>query len=202
MKKSLSEHNGWFKDIKDTKFLEKGFVQIYTGDGKGKTTAAIGLSVRAAGHGLKTMIIQFLKGGKGDDLHSGEVKSLQSIMKCFPLIEIMQVGRPCFINKDKISEKDIALNQEGFAKALDIATNESDIGILILDEINVAVSLGIIKLHQVLELIKNKRSDLELILTGRYAPKELIEVADLVTEMKEIKHYYNADVPARVGIEK
>lgn len=200
MEKNLSAHNGWFKNITDKKFLEKGLVQIYTGDGKGKTTAALGLAIRAAGHGIQTLIIQFLKGG----LYSGEVKTIQSIKDCFPLIEIMQVGRPFFINKDKIPEKDKALNRSGFEKAREIASGKDNdnIGILVLDEINVAVNLGIIELGQVVELIKNKRADLELILTGRNAPKELIEIADLVTEMKEIKHYFNANVPSRVGIEK
>ncbi|MHB8232226.1 MAG: cob(I)yrinic acid a,c-diamide adenosyltransferase [bacterium] len=194
-KKNLSVYNNWFKEISSQKSLETGLVQVYTGNGKGKTTAALGQALRASGHNLKSVIIQFLKGGS----YSGEVKAAEN---CFPLIKIYQVGRPFFINKDKIPEKDIDSNRKGLTLAEDIATGENDISILILDEVNVALNLGIIKTEEILRLVKNKRPDMELILTGRNAPQEILDIADLVTEMKEIKHYYNKNIPSRTGIEK
>ncbi|MDA8053252.1 MAG: cob(I)yrinic acid a,c-diamide adenosyltransferase [Deltaproteobacteria bacterium] len=193
--KNLSVHNNWFKEISTRKALEIGLVQVYTGNGKGKTTAALGQALRASGHNLKSVIIQFLKGGS----YSGEFKAIE---KCLPLIKIYQVGRPFFIDKKKIPQKDIELNREGLTLAENIAAGKNDISILILDEINVALNLGIIKTEEVINLIKNKRPDIELILTGRNAPKEIIDAADLVTEMNEIKHYYSKNIPSRTGIEK
>lgn len=170
-------------------------VQVYTGNGKGKTTAALGQALRASGHNIKSLIIQFLKGGS----YSGEVKAIEN---CIPLIKIYQAGSPFFINKNKIPEKDIDSNRKGLALAEDTACRENDTGILVLDEINVAINLGIIKTDEVIRLIRNKRTDIELILTGRNAPVEILDIADLVTEMKEIKHYYNKNIPSRIGIEK
>ena len=195
--KNLSVHNNWFKEISSGKSLETGLVQVYTGNGKGKTTAALGQALRASGHNIKSLIIQFLKGGS----YSGEVKAIEN---CVPLIKIYQAGSPFFINKDKISEKDIDSNRKGLAAAEEAAFGENDteIGILVLDEINVAINLGIIKTEEIIKLIKNKRRDLELILTGRNAPQEILDIADLVTEMKEIKHYYSKNIPSRIGIEK
>lgn len=193
--KNLSDYNNWFKEISAQKTLGIGLVQVYTGNGKGKTTAAIGQAVRASGHNLKSVIIQFLKGGS----HSGEYKAVKN---CFPLIEILQVGRPFFIDKKNIHQKDIELNREGLTLAEGFATGKNDISILILDEINVALNLGIIKTEEILSLIKNKRSDMELILTGRNAPAEIVDIADLVTEMNEIKHYFSKNIPSRTGIEK
>ncbi len=196
--KSLSVHNNWFKEISTQKTLEIGLVQVYTGNGKGKTTAALGQVLRASGHNLKSVIIQFLKGGS----YSGEFKAFKAIEKCFPLIKIYQVGRPFFINKENIPQKDIELNRKGLTLAEGIAVGKNDISILVLDEVNVALNLGIIKTEEVINLIKNKKPDIELILTGRNAPKEIIDIADLVTEMNEIKHYYSKNIPSRTGIEK
>ena len=193
--KSLSVHNKWFKEISSGESLETGMVQVYTGKGKGKTTAALGQALRASGHNIKSLIIQFLKGGS----YSGEVKAIEN---CIPLIKIYQVGSPFFINKNKIPEKDIDSNRKGLALAEDTACRENDTGILVLDEINVAINLGIIKTDEVIRLIRNKRPDIELILTGRNAPVEILDIADLVTEMKEIKHYYNKNIHSRTGIEK
>ncbi len=195
--KNLSEHNNWFKEISPGDSLEIGLVQVYTGNGKGKTTAAIGQILRASGHDLKSVIIQFLKGGS----YSGEVKAIEN---CAPLIKIYQAGSPFFINKDKISKKDIKSNRMGLELAENIAygKNDTHTDILVLDEINVAINLGIIKTEEITGLIKNKRKNLELILTGRNAPQEILDIADLVTEMKEIKHYYNKNISSRTGIEK
>ncbi len=201
--KNLSVYNNWFKEMHSQKEsdrlsgspdLEFGLVQVYTGNGKGKTTAALGQALRASGHNAKSVIIQFLKGGS----YTGEYRAINDHL---PLIKIIQAGRPFFINKEKISPKDIDLNREGFATALDIATSDNDVSLMILDEINVAVRLGIIDVKEMLDLIKNKRKNLELILTGRNVPEEIINVADLVTEMKEVKHYFSKNISSRVGIE-
>ncbi len=197
---NLSIHNNWFKEIPSKNSLEIGLVQVYTGNGKGKTTAALGQALRASGHNIKSLIIQFLKGG----FYSGEVKAIEKIESCFPLIKIYQAGSPFFVNKDKISEKDAVSNRKGLTLAEETASSESgsDVGILILDEVNVAVNMGIIKSEEVIRLVRNRRKNIEIILTGRNAPQEILDIADLVTEMREIKHYYNKNVPSRIGIEK
>lgn len=170
--------------------LKNGFVQIYTGNGKGKTTAAIGLALRAVGAGLKVYIQQFIKGRK-----YSEIKTLAGIKG----IVIEQCGRGCFIKK-KPTQKDIDLAQKGLLKAE--ATIMSGLyDVIILDEINVALSLGLINPKSILAIIKTKPRHVELVLTGRYCPAELQKRADLVTEMKEIKHPYRNAKKARPGIE-
>ncbi len=194
-KNDLSIYNNWFFNDTSNSGFELGLVQVYTGNGKGKTTAAIGQALRASGHNLKSVIIQFLKGGS----YTGEFKIQKKLQ---PYFKIYQFGNPYFINKNCIREEDLKLNRNGFKLAFEIATQQNDIHILVLDEINVAANIGIIKIDEILNLIRNKRKDIELILTGRYASQEIIDAADLVTEMKEIKHYYNNNVLSRFGIEK
>ena len=178
-----------------TKRLSKGMIQVYTGDGKGKTTAALGLACRAVGHGFKVIMIQFLKG----NLEYGE---LQTARKLAPYLTIKQMGRGCLLERKEHPEpEDIAAAQEAMALAREILRG-GDYNIVILDEINVALDLGLIDKEAVIQLMDERPSHVELILTGRYAPSEIIERADLVTEMKEIKHYYEQGIPARMGIEK
>ena len=172
--------------------LTKGYIQIYTGDGKGKTTAALGLALRAAGHGLKTYIAQFMKGQ-----NYGELDSLRHN----PFITINQFGKDTFIHINKAQAEDVEQAETGLRKAKDVMLN-SDYNIIVLDEINVALHFKLLKVQQVLHFMDLKPAHIELILTGRKAPVELIERADLVTEMKEIKHYYQQGVPARNGIER
>jgi len=173
--------------------LKKGLVQIYTGGGKGKTTAALGLAFRAAGHGCKTTIIQFMKG----QINYGELKAAK---KFKGLIKIIQAGRKDFVSKKNPAKIDVALAQKAIALAKkEIEKAEADI--LVLDEINCALDFGLIGLDQVLELIRKKPKKMELILTGCWADKRLIKLADLVTEMKPIKHYYAKGVKARKGME-
>ncbi|MGB9667780.1 MAG: cob(I)yrinic acid a,c-diamide adenosyltransferase [Thermosulfidibacteraceae bacterium] len=175
--------------------LERGFVQVYTGDGKGKTTAALGLAFRAAGHGMKTLIVQFMKGC----VFYGE---LESAKKMDPYIKIVQVGREEFVKKGDPDEIDVRLAREGLELAYK-AISSGEYDIVVLDEINVAVDYGLIPLEEVLDLIRNKPENLELVLTGRYAHPEIVKAADLVTEMLEIKHYYSdKGVDARDGIER
>lgn len=173
--------------------MEKGLIQVYTGNGKGKTTAALGLALRAAGHGLKVMIIQFMKG----NIPYGE---LESSKKLSPHLTIQQVGRETFVSKMNPDPMDIKLAQEGFTLAKK-AIFSKKYDIIILDEINVAIDYGLIPLSELLDLLDQKPDGVELILTGRNAKPEVLERSDLVTEMVERKHYYKKGTLARKGIE-
>jgi cob(I)alamin adenosyltransferase len=172
--------------------MEKGFVQVYTGNGKGKTTAAIGLAVRAAGAGLKVFFAQFVKGMK-----YSEITALERFHDC---IEIHQFGRGCFIVRTPEKE-DIEAAGEGLKKCEDALTG-GKYDLVILDEANIAVYFGLFTVEELLRVISLRRSNCEVVVTGRYAARELIDTADLVTEMKEIKHYYTRGIDARTGIER
>ncbi|HNX42851.1 MAG TPA: cob(I)yrinic acid a,c-diamide adenosyltransferase [Bacteroidales bacterium] len=168
----------------------KGYVHLYTGDGKGKTTAAFGLSIRAAGAGKKVFIAQFVKGMK-----YSELKALERI----PEIEVRQYGLKCFIISQP-TEADFQAARRGLKEITKlIIGNKYDV--VVLDEICIALYYNLIGLEEVLKLIEKKPLPMELVLTGRNAPEALVERAELVTEMKEIKHYYNEGVEARRGIE-
>jgi cob(I)alamin adenosyltransferase len=173
--------------------MEKGLVQVYTGNGKGKTTAALGLALRAVGHGLKVFVIQFMKG----NINYGE---LESVKKLSPYLTIKQMGRETFVSKTNPDPIDIKMAQEGFALA-EQAIKNREYDIVILDEINVAIDYGLIPLADLLHLIDSKPHTVELILTGRNAKFEIMDKADLVTEMVDRKHYYDKGIPARKGIE-
>ena len=172
----------------------KGYIQVYTGDGKGKTTAALGLALRAAGYKHKIYIGQFLKGQKYGELLSAK--------KLSPYITIEQFGRKGFIHVTKDpDEEDIKRAKRGLKKCLEAMLSRK-YRIIILDEINVAVDLNLITEEEVHEFLDKRPEDVEIILTGRYAPPSFLKRADLVTEMKEKKHYYKKGVKAREGIEK
>lgn len=171
--------------------LEKGYIHVYTGPGKGKTTSALGLGLRAAGAGLKVYMIQFMKGRRYSELDA--VENLHNFT-------IVQYGRDEFVSKENPEQIDIDLAQHGFTRAQEIVKN-GKYDMLILDEINVAVDYNLISLKDVLKLIEEKPEKLELVLTGRYADPELSKIADLVTEMLEIKHPYQQGVLARKGID-
>ena len=170
----------------------KRYTQIYTGDGKGKTTAALGLSIRAAGHGLKTYIGQFMKGQ-----HYGELTALRDN----PCITIEQYGDIKCIHRDQVTQKHIDQAEQGLIKARD-AMLSGQYDIVILDEINVTIWFGLLTVKQVLEFLDKRPESVEIILTGRNAPQEFIQYADLVSEMKEVKHYYHQGILARDGIER
>lgn len=172
--------------------LEKGLIQVYTGLGKGKTTAALGLALRAAGHGLKVHIVQFMKGWP----NYGELVSIQKL----PNVTIRQFGRPEFVDKDNPDPEDIRHAQEALAHARRVMLS-GECDILVLDEINVALDFGLIELSDVLSLLDEKPEKVELVLTGRNAPLEIVKRADLVTEMLLIKHPYYEVLKARRGIE-
>jgi cob(I)alamin adenosyltransferase len=170
----------------------KGYIQVYTGNGKGKTTAALGLALRASGAGLKVFFAQFMKG-----VESSEIAVLD---KLGDLITLKQYGAASFI-KDKPTQEDITGALEGLAKAKQAMLSGS-FQVIVLDEANVAVYHNLFSVEDLLDFIRAKPDDVELLITGRNAHPMIIEAADLVTEMKEIKHYYQRGVPARIGIEK
>ncbi len=172
--------------------MKKGLVQLYTGNGKGKTTAALGQGFRAAGHGLRVIVIQFMKG----KINYGELKAARR-MKNFV---IEQYGLATFVDRDRPSKKDRALADQGLRRAREVIKSRR-YDIVILDEINVAVDYGLIRIADVLEMIKKRPRTVELILTGRYAPAELLKIADLVSEIREVKHHFQEGVKARKGIE-
>lgn len=172
--------------------LEKGLVQVYTGNGKGKSSAAFGLALRAIGRGLKVYIIQFIKGG----FDYGELYIVDKL----PNLTLKAFGRGKFVTEKPPGKADVELAEEALALAEEVVKS-GEYDIVILDEINVALNLKLIQIEKVLELIKNKPKHVELVLTGRYAPNEIIEAADLVTEMKEVKHPFNKGFQARKGIE-
>jgi len=171
--------------------LNKGYVHIYTGDGKGKTTAAIGLALRAAGADMKVFIAQFLKAKASSEFIP--------LTKLSDSITFVQYGRDCLI-KETPTEEDKALAQQGLAESRQ-AIMSGKYDLVIMDEANVAVWFALLSVDDLLDVIKKKPSQVELVITGRKADPRLIEAADLVTEMKEIKHYYTKGVTARYGIE-
>ncbi len=172
--------------------LKKGYVQVYTGDGKGKTTAALGLALRAVGNDFKVFIAQFIKG-----LEYCEIKALKRLSDS---ITVKQYGRGCFIQNNPTKE-DIAAARNGLCEITEVISS-GKYDLVILDEINIALHFKILTLQDVLDLIEIKPGNVELVLTGRRAEKEIIDKADLVTEMREVKHYFTKGVMARKGIER
>jgi len=170
----------------------KGYIQVYTGDGKGKTTAALGLALRAAGAGLRVYIAQFVKGMKYSEL--------DIITRLSDLITLKQYGRDCFIFRDP-EEDDIKAAQDGLKEVKDIMCT-GKYQLIILDEANIATYYKLFSVDDLLDFIHSRPEGVELVITGRKADPRIIDEADLVTEMKEIKHYYQKGVQARDGIEK
>jgi cob(I)alamin adenosyltransferase len=174
------------------KRLERGMVEVYTGDGRGKTTAAIGLAFRAAGRGLRVHIIQFMK---GDDRY-GEVQSIRG----HPLIALEQFGRREFVNPKEPSTVDVELAARAMARArVVLGAGEADV--VILDELSVAIAFKLVALADALALLDLRKPHVELVITGRMAPQELIDRADLVTDMRQVKHPFQKGVLAREGID-
>jgi cob(I)alamin adenosyltransferase len=176
------------------KKFSKGLIQVYTGSGKGKTTAALGLALRAVGHRFRVLIIQFLKGG----IAYGELKSAR---KLSPYLTIVSMGRECFVDKKNPHPLDRRWAQKGWQLAKESVKN-GKYKVVVLDEINVAVEYGLVPRKELLELMREKPEKVELILTGRWAKPEVLRLADLVTEMREVKHYYRKGIESRIGIER
>jgi len=173
--------------------LKQGYIQVYTGNGKGKSTAAIGLAVRAAGAGLTSYIIQFMK--------EYPYSELNTLKKLDQWITIEQVGNDSFVYKKELpSDREIQKALNALKKVEDLMVNKS-FDLIILDEVLVTVYFKLLTTEEIVSVIHKKPAELELILTGRYCPEEIIELADLVTEMKEVKHYYTKGILSRKGIE-
>lgn len=175
--------------------LKRGYIQIYTGDGKGKTTASLGLALRALGHGWKVLVVQFTKGDCGTSY--GEIVSSS---KFLPNLDVVQFGMDRVVYSHNINMDDFKEAKRGweFAKK---AIHSGEYQIVILDEINICADMGMIKVSDIKETLLNKPEELEIVLTGRRAHPELVALAHLVTEMKPIKHYFDVGVLARQGIE-
>jgi len=170
----------------------RGYVQVYTGNGKGKTTAALGLAIRAAGAGLKVFIAQFIK--------MGEYSEIKALKRFDDLITVEQYGTGRFI-KGKPSVKAIEAAHKGLERIKAVFASDQH-NVVIMEEANVASKLELISVEEILDIIAEKPKGVELVITGRGADSRIIEKADLVTEMKEIKHYFQKGVKARIGIEK
>jgi len=169
----------------------KGYLHVYTGNGKGKTTAALGLALRAAGADKQVFIAQFVKG-----MHYSELNILPEIKN----ITLIQYGRGCFIYQ-KPTQEDIEAAGKGL-KEVALILQKGEYDVVVLDEACIALYYTLFSFNELSLAITNRAPHVEVIVTGRYAPPELVEMADLVTEMKEIKHYYTLGVEARSGIEK
>ena len=170
----------------------QGFVQVYTGNGKGKTTAAIGLAIRAAGAGLKVFIGQFIK--------TGDYSEIKTLKRLSDIIVVEQFGLGYFIGRNPTQE-DVDAARRGVERVQAIF-NSNEYNVVILEEASVAVRYGLISEEDLLGLIEQRPDNKELVITGRWATQLVIQKADLVTEMKDIKHYYRKGVEARVGLEK
>jgi cob(I)alamin adenosyltransferase len=170
----------------------RGLVQVYTGNGKGKTTAAFGQALRAIGRDWRVCVIQFMKGRKYGEFIAAE--------KHLPNLTIHLSGLDSFVMREKPAPVDIELAREGLELAR-AAVASGDYDMVILDEINVALDFGLIPLADAVALVRNKPPALDLILTGRYAPEEILALADTVSEIREVRHHYNAGIKDRAGIE-
>jgi cob(I)alamin adenosyltransferase len=171
---------------------DKGLVMVITGNGKGKTTAAFGQALRAIGQGYRVFVLQFMKGRKYGEFIAAE--------KYLPHLTIRMSGLDSFVMRDNSAAIDIEWAQKGL-DAAQKAIKSGKYDMIILDEINVALDFKLISLPEVIALIKNKPASLDLILTGRYAPPEIIELADTVSKIQEVKHHYNKGIKDRAGIE-
>jgi cob(I)alamin adenosyltransferase len=172
--------------------LSQGLIQVYTGDGKGKTTCALGLAFRAVGQGFKVFMVQFMKGRE-----TGEIRAAARLA---PDLTIRSFGRPGLVNLRSPAPKGLALLQEAWDLARQVIT-AGDHDLVILDEINLALTFKLLPWEEVLETLRQRPPWVEIVLTGRQAPPELIDLADLATEMHPLKHYYTTGTPARRGIE-
>lgn len=169
----------------------KGYIHVYTGNGKGKTTAALGLALRAVGAGKKVYFAQFVKG----EIYS----EIDAINRYIPEITVKQYGQGCFIVDEPTSE-DIQAAKEGLEE-VGAVIRSGKYDVVVLDEATIALHYKLFSVEELIAVLQEKREETEIAITGRYAPEELIEIADLVTEMKEIKHYYTKGISARKGIE-
>ena len=171
--------------------MEKGYIHIYTGDGKGKTTAAFGLAVRALCAGKSVYIGQFVK-----SMQYNETR----VTEKFDRIRIEQFGNGCMLTREAV-EDDVRMAHEGLVRCKEILLSD-EYDLVILDELTIALFLGLLESDEVLNLLRNKRPETEVMVTGRYDSQEVIDIANLVTDMREVKHYYTQGVLSRDGIDR
>jgi cob(I)alamin adenosyltransferase len=177
---------------RETPRWKRGYVHVYTGSGKGKTTAAFGLALRAAGAGLRVFIAQFVKG-----MEYGELRAVRTLSEW---ITVKQYGRRCFI-RERPDEQDIEMARRGLEEVRQVIAS-GEYSVVILDEANIATHFSLFSTEELLSIIATKPPGLELVITGRNADPRVVEQADLVTDMREVKHYYRDGVEARDGIER
>ena len=178
-------------------WAKHGYIQVYTGNGKGKTTASLGLAMRALGRCWKVLIVMFTKGG--DDY--GELNSFRNLSpEITQNLTIVQAGLDRIVYTDNKTDEDIEEIQKGWALAKNAIKND-EYNLIILDEANIAIDLGIIDLDEMIEVLQNKPQDMEIVVTGRNANQKIINIAHLVSEINPIKHYWDTGVVARKGIE-
>ena len=178
-------------------WAKHGYIQVYTGDGKGKTTASLGLAMRALGRCWKVLIIMFMKGG--DDY--GELNSFRNLSpEIARNLTIIQAGSDKIVYQNNKTETDENIVKEGWELAKKAIQND-EYNLIILDEANIAIDMGFIDLNEMIEVLKSKPEDMEIVLTGRNARPEIIDIAHLVSEIKPVKHYWDTGIVARKGIE-
>lgn len=178
-------------------WAKHGYIQVYTGDGKGKTTASLGLAMRALGRCWKVLIIMFMKGG--DDY--GELNSFRNLSpEIARNLTIIQAGSDKIVYQNNKTENDENIVKEGWELAKKAIKND-EYNLIILDEANIAIDMGFIDLNEMIEVLKSKPEDMEIVLTGRNARPEIIDIAHLVSEIKPVKHYWDTGIVARKGIE-
>lgn len=171
--------------------LESGLIHVYTGDGKGKTTAALGLVLRMEGAGGRSAIVQFMKGWPYSELNA---------LALLPNVTVVQTGRPDYIRPESLTDKDFSEAERGMAAAREFLRSKW-YDLVVLDEINVAVSFGLISVHDVVCALQEKSRCVEAVLTGRNPPDDILRMADLVTEMRDVRHPYEKGILARKGID-
>lgn len=176
---------------------QHGYIQVYTGNGKGKTTASLGLAMRALGRCWKVLIIMFTKGGND----YGELNSFRELSpEISNNLKIVQAGLDRIVYRENQNKEDAKEIKKGWELAKKVIQNH-EYQLLILDEINIAIDLGILDENEVIEVLKNKPDEMEIVLTGRNAHPKIIEIAHLVSEIEPIKHYWDKGIAARKGIE-
>lgn len=168
-----------------------GLVHVYTGDGKGKTTAALGMCARAVGHGYRALVVQFMKtpGTYGENFLS------------LPGLKVIASGHDCLVFSEKVTQADLDKAEEGLCIAAQ-ALRSGEYRIVVLDEVSVAIKFGLIRLGDVIRAVEDRFPGVEVVLTGRYAPPELLEMADYVTEMRAVKHPYQKGITSRKGVDR